>query len=114
MPKAKEQGAARPTRTTVKRVQATEGVPFNPPQLDHHPEPDTDETGEEQLTPKQRRFVEAYTGPHFGCATKAAELAGYRAENRVALASTAHENLRKPQVQRAIARRLAAMKLDPG
>jgi hypothetical protein len=122
MPKAKEQGAARqagetarPQRTTVKRVQDSEDRPFTPPgTIVHHAEPDDDAPGDEQLTPKQRRFVEAYVGPAAFNGAKAAEMAGYRSDNRESLTVTASENLRKPNVSRALARRLAATRLDPG
>jgi hypothetical protein len=60
------------------------------------------------LSIRQQQFVAAIVGPAQGNATKAAQLAGYRSDNRVALASTAYENLRKPQIQEAIAHALAA------
>lgn len=49
------------------------------------------------LTPKQQRFVDAYTGN----GVAAARAAGY-AGNAEVLAAVAHENLRKPQIARAI------------
>ena len=57
------------------------------------------------LTPKQRRFVEAYVGPAKGNATEAARQAGY-AGNDVTLAAVGHENLRKPQIAEAVEERL--------
>jgi phage terminase small subunit len=55
----------------------------------------------DDLTEKQRRFVEAYCGPAKGNATEACRLAGY-AGGDVTLASMGHENLRKPHISRAI------------
>lgn len=53
------------------------------------------------LTEKQRRFVEAYMGEACGNATEAARLAGYSGDDDT-LSSTGYENLRKPQIQKAI------------
>jgi phage terminase small subunit len=53
------------------------------------------------LTVKQRRFVEAYMGKAMGNATEAARLAGYKG-NRVTLAKVGEENLKKPQIKKAI------------
>lgn len=53
------------------------------------------------LTIKQKRFVDAYTGPARGNGTQAARLAGYAGTENT-LAVVARENLRKPQIQDAI------------
>ena len=55
------------------------------------------------LTPKQRRFVEEYTGPNLGNATRSAIAAGY-SEN--AAHAIGHENLRKPEIEKAVEDRL--------
>jgi phage terminase small subunit len=49
------------------------------------------------LTPKQRRFIEAYSGN----GTEAARLAGYKGTDAV-LGQVAYENLRKPEIAAAI------------
>lgn len=91
---------------TAKRVQASEKKP-RVPNVVVTPETDDDEIGNDGLTIKQRLLVSAITGSARGNATKAAEMAGYRSENRVALASTAYEQLRKPQIKEAIRLALA-------
>ncbi len=98
--------------TTAGKVQASERKPFVP-KLDLRPEIDEDDCGDDGLTVKQRLFVAAITGPARGNATKAAEMAGYRSDNRHALESTAYENLRKPEIQEAIALALARKRADP-
>lgn len=102
-------------RTTVKRVQSTEDLPPPPPigHVTRHPEPDDDPWDGSGLTIRQKRFVDALVGPAGGNATKAAEMAGYNAENRLTLRVTAAENLSKPNVQTAIAHALAAQRLSP-
>ena len=55
----------------------------------------------DDLTEKQRRFVEAYIGKAQGNATEAARQAGYKG-NEVTLSSVGAENLRKPQIAAAI------------
>lgn len=52
------------------------------------------------LTPKQRKFVDAYSGN----GTEAARTAGYRGSEAV-LAQVAHENMRKPGIAEAISAR---------
>lgn len=98
-------------RTTAKKVQESESLPpppFNlPPAPPATPEPDDDAWDDYGLTLKQRLFAEAYVGAAAGNATNAAEMAGYRDDNRTVLASTGCENLRKPNIQRAIARLIA-------
>lgn len=91
-------------RITRRSVQATEKQPYTPiPNVQVRPEVDEDSWGEADcLTEKQRRFVFFYMGEAAGNATKAAQLAGYRDDNRNALAVTAHGTLRNPNVQRAI------------
>jgi phage terminase small subunit len=59
-----------------------------------------------RLTEKQRRFVEAYMGEAAGNGTRAAELAGYQG-NRRTLESIGSENLRKPEIVRAMTQRVA-------
>jgi hypothetical protein len=51
------------------------------------------------LTPKERAFAEAYAGSARGNATKAAEMAGYRAGKIHTLTSIGSENLRKPDIR---------------
>lgn len=95
------------SKITTKQVQDAENNPFTPPTVDIHAEPDDAPWGDDGLTFKQREFVKAYVGPAAGNATKAAEMAGYNAENRNSLAVTAFDNLRKPNIQRAVARAMA-------
>lgn len=99
---------------TAKQVQALEGKPPAVPPIlgmptppPPPPEPDNDPWDDEGLTFKQRAFCIAYIGPAAGNATLAAQMAGYRDDNRAALAVTASENLRKPNVARCIARLVA-------
>ena len=61
------------------------------------------------LTPKERRFVEAYMGDADGNGTRAAQLAGYRG-NSGTLGAIAYETLKRPHVREAIA---ALAELDP-
>jgi phage terminase small subunit len=58
-------------------------------------------------------FLEAYLGTASGNATEAARVAGYRGDEAT-LAQMGHENLRKPQIARAVEVRLqrAAMETD--
>lgn len=100
-------------RTTVKKVQATEDKPFTLPSVDVKPEIDEEPWGDDGLTTKQRLFVEALIGPAAGNATKAAQMAGYRDDNYTVLASTACENLKKPNVQEAIALAFAKRRMTP-
>ncbi len=77
--------------------------------------PDVDQEAWDQdcLTTRQRSFVEAMMGLAAGNATKAAELAGYAAENRNALAVTASRLLNNAKVQAALARAFAERNDDP-
>ncbi len=100
-------------RVTTKRVQATENLPPKTPKIDHKPEVDEDVPESDGLTIRQRLFVEAITGPAIGNATKAAEMAGYKADNYFTLAATASENLKKPYIQEAIAHALARRRMSP-
>lgn len=84
---------------TEKSVQSTEDKPFDLPQVEHKAESDNCPWDDNRLTLKERRFVHFYLGQAAGNATSAAELAGYNANNRVTLAVTASEILRKPYVQ---------------
>lgn len=61
------------------------------------------------LTEKQRRFVEAYTGPAQGNATAAARAAGYSGDDR-ALAVRGAETVRNRKVADAIAEMTAAVR----
>jgi hypothetical protein len=63
-----------------------------------------------KLTGKQRLFVEAYQGDARGNATEAARLAGYKGNART-LCQVGAENLRKPNIQRALADLAAASPL---
>lgn len=58
----------------------------------------------DNLTLKQRKFVEAYVGAANGNATKAAKQAGYSERSAH---SVGHETLKKPEVREAIEARLA-------
>jgi len=98
---------------TKKRVQATEDKPFDLPKVEVQAEIDEDAWGDDGLTIRQRSFVEALIGPAAGNATKAAQMAGYRDDNYAALAVTASENLKKPNVQEAIALALARRRMTP-
>jgi hypothetical protein len=59
------------------------------------------ETAEIKLTPKQRRFVEAYLHEAHFNGTAAAEIAGYKGDRKT-LANIAWENVRKPEIRKAI------------
>lgn len=77
------------------------------------PEPDEDGHDDHGLTPKQLLFCVAYVGPAGMNGTKAARMAGYSDSNNNVLASTARENLTKPQIQNHIARLLARKLATP-
>jgi phage terminase small subunit len=94
-------------RITDKAVQASEEKPFTLPTIEAKPEADEEPWGNDGLTGKQRMFVAAYIGPAAGNATKAAEMAGYKSDNRNSLYVTAHDTLRNPKVQEAIAHAFA-------
>lgn len=96
---------------TAKAVQATENRPL--PEVQPKPEVDEDPWGNDGLTIRQRLFVKAILGTAGGNASKAAEMAGYSAENRNALRVTAHRVLTHANVQRAVAHRLASMLASP-
>jgi phage terminase small subunit len=68
-----------------------------------------------ELTPKQRRFVEAYVGPARGNACEAARIAGYRGSPQT-LRAVGHENLTKPDIAAAVKKRtemaLESMRAD--
>lgn len=61
-----------------------------------------DNPGDRPLTRKQELFVKAFCGEAAGNATRAAELAGYSGTIRT-IAVTANENLKKPNIIKAIA-----------
>jgi hypothetical protein len=101
-------------RTTVKQVQATENLP--PPTIPAvtvKPEVDEDAWGDDGLTVRQRLFVAALIGPAGGIATKAAEMAGYRSDNRDSLKVTASRLLTYANVQEAISHAIARRKGSP-
>src|SRR5215218_5163535 len=78
-------------------VMATTGETTSPEQQSHQ---GRDPHG---LTPMERKFVEAIYGPAKGNATKAAELAGYKADaSRGALRVSASRLLHRPRVRRAM------------
>jgi hypothetical protein len=107
--------ARKPTkRTTAKLVQSTENQPFTLPNIEHKPEIDDApyEPGSD-LTVREKKFVLAYVGPAGGCATKAAEMAGYNANNRDTLATTAWRVLRKAKVQAELGLAFAACHSTP-
>ena len=108
--------AKKPTakRTTTKKVQSAEVLA--PPRIvDALDKPETDEGAwdADGLTTRQHLFVAALIGPAGGNATRAAEMAGYRADNRAALAVTASRLLIKANVQRAIAHAFAKLRDTP-
>jgi hypothetical protein len=109
MPAAVRNGKPARKRVSAKLIRDTEDLPPRPPTgtFAAKPEPDDDEWGKDGLTHKQREFVKAYVGPAAGNASRAAEMAGYRSDNRESLRVTASENLTKPNVQRAVAKALA-------
>lgn len=97
-----------------KIVEATEDdKPKKYPNVTVTPEEDTDDCGPDGLTLRQRRFVEAIVGGACGDRTKAAEIAGYRSDNRNALAATASRLLRVVKVSQAIAEGMAKRNLGP-
>jgi phage terminase small subunit len=100
-------------RVTVKQVQTTEHLPAKLPQIDFKPEKDQEAWDNEGLTPRQRAFVEALVGPAGGVATRAAEMAGYAAENNNSLRATASYLLTIPNVQESIARAMARRRMTP-
>lgn len=107
MPKRKPNNHPKPARKriTTKAVQGSQDKPFNPPSITPEPEIEESPFGEHDgLTELQRRFVHHFMGAAAGVAARAAEMAGYRAENRNSLYVTAHHVLHKPAVQRAIER----------
>lgn len=61
------------------------------------------------LTTKQRRFVEEYTGPANFNATEAAKRAGYSEKTAH---STGWENLRKPEIAKAVEERLDELSMS--
>lgn len=87
--------------------------PLALPTIDHKPEEDDDGYGDDGLKLRWRAFVAAYTGPAGGNASKAAEMAGYAAENRIALGVTASRLLRNAKIAQAIALSFAAKNVTP-
>lgn len=94
-------------RTTTKKVQSTENLPPRTlPDVAVVPEVDEDAMGVDGMTGKQRLFARYYLAEAGGNATKAAQLAGYKDDNRLALAVTAHRTLINANVQRALEREI--------
>jgi hypothetical protein len=60
------------------------------------------------LTPKERAFAEAYAGSARGNATKAAEIAGYKANRKESLTEIGYQNSRKLHVRAYIDALLSA------
>lgn len=85
----------------------------NLPLVEVRAEEEDGEWGPDGLTVRQRKFVDALVGPAAGSAIKAAELAGYAAENRRALAATACRLLSCANTQEAIAHALARLRATP-
>jgi hypothetical protein len=83
------------------------------PDVEIRPEPDDEPWGADGLNTRQRLFVDALLGPAAGVATKAAEIAGYSADNRKALRVTAYRLLTYANVQHAIARAYAKLREGP-
>jgi hypothetical protein len=103
----------RKKRITTKQVQATENQPFTLPPVPVRPDlDDHEDTDADGLNMRRRAFVEHITGDCFGNAPKAAERAGYAADNRNALIAAASRLLRFVKVQEAIRVRLAAANLS--
>lgn len=100
-------------RITTKAVQAIQDKPVVLLNIEHKPEIDQDAAGDDGLNMRQRLFVQAITGPALGNATKAAEMAGYAANNRLSLKATACENLTKPYIQKAIAAEIGKKAASP-
>lgn len=99
-------------RTTTKKVQGTELIPFVP-SVEVFPENDEGPFDNGGLSVRQRAFIAAIVGPAAGNATKAAEMAGYAAENRNALAVTASRLLGNANVQEGISHALAEKRATP-
>lgn len=97
---------------TAKRVQAAERKPVIP-KVEVEGETDDGPFGDDGLSIRQKEFVLAITGPACGNATKAAEMAGYAAENRLALQVTASRLLSNAMVQEAIATALTKRRATP-
>lgn len=93
-------------RTTARKVQAEETRPLQLPKMDWKAGLDDDGWDGDGLTPRQRAFVMALLGPAGGNASKAAQMAGYVAENRNVLAVTASRVLSYANVQRLIEREI--------
>jgi hypothetical protein len=100
---------AKRKKITTKLVQDTQDKPL--PQVEYKPEADEDGWLENGLTIRQQRFVDALCGQAGGNASRAAELAGYSAENTNVLAATASRLLSFVNVRQAVARKLASANL---
>jgi phage terminase small subunit len=100
-------------RITDKRVQDTEGEPFELPDVPAKAEDDSHEDmGVDGMNVRRRAFVEAITGPAFGNARRAASLAGYSDSNLNVLDATASRLLSNVKVQQAVRGRLAEAEMD--
>jgi phage terminase small subunit len=67
-----------------------------------------EEVKEENLNPRQRKFIEFYLGEAHFNATKAAEMAGYKG-NKNTLGVTAYDLLRNPKIKTELDACLSAM-----
>lgn len=97
---------------TERTVEKTERQPHIP-NIEARPDIDEDAWGNDGMTFRQRSFVAAMIGPAGGNATKAAEMAGYSAENRNCLAVTGNWLLRNHNVQKALGLALAKRNISP-
>lgn len=111
--KPSPKGKAKRKNLTARKVQATDKIPYVVLDVECKPEEDNDPCDDEGLTIRQRAFVVAITGPAAGNATKAAEMAGYAAENRNSLKSTASRLLTFADVAEAISKAWARKRYSP-
>lgn len=104
--------AAKRKKITKKQVQESERKPFIP-NVEAHPEIDEGPFDDDGLSVRQRLFVAALAGPAGGNQAKAAEMAGYRSDNRNALYATASRLLRYAKVREALAHAFALRRATP-
>jgi hypothetical protein len=108
MGKKKANKPLKQRRITDKAVRESEDLPppvvgtIAPPE----PEADDDPWGEDGLNYRQRMFVKYFVGEAAGRPSRAAEMAGYKSDNRNCLKVTAFRTLHRPNVQRAIEREI--------
>lgn len=104
--------AAKRKKITKKQAQESERKPFIP-NVEVHPEIDEGPFDDDGLSVRQRLFVAALAGPSGGNQGRAAEMAGYRSDNRNALYATASRLLRSVKVKEALSRALARRRATP-